>query len=91
MKQGANIEEVGMVYKVIYNSKMESEKLQCNEKGDFLKEQDEYWYQYRRLISRNYIYEIYIQQVKAAKEHLYAEIVDASKNTIEETIQFCQV
>ena len=48
LQEGQDLAEVDEVYKNLYLEKTEVESAQLDENGNFLKEEDEKWYQYRR-------------------------------------------
>lgn len=56
---GATTNAIDLVFKKIYLHPMESEKIYINSEGDFIDEDEEFWYQYRRLHMRSYLQQIY--------------------------------
>ena len=52
---GASQADIDFVFKKIYLHPMESEKIFINSEGDFIDEDEEFWYQYRRLHLRSYL------------------------------------
>ena len=55
IQDGKSTTEASKIFKGIYLAKMESEKNECDEKGEFKNEESESWYLYRRLRCRKYL------------------------------------
>ena len=60
LEKGQTATEIGKFYKTLYLEKMNSEIDQCDVFGKFIKETDEFWYQYRRFHMLDYLKAIYL-------------------------------